>query len=144
FDVEQFVYIKIPEPIQPLDRASLFEDPIDSALAPRSLGHVSGGDSLLGQALPNGTRPIEFSGIDVDTTDREAALELLRMLLPERRGRARTELQHSAASADRPDCSPGVSWTGGFRRAVRGPRCETWSVGALTGRSSRLRAACRP
>ena len=116
FDVEQFVYIKIPEPIQPLDRASLFEDPIDSALAPRSLGHVSGGGSLLGQALPNGTRPIEFSGIDVDTTDREAALELLRKLLPELGVPAGTELHYTAASVKLQDCFLGGSWTIGDPR----------------------------
>ena len=82
FDVEQFIYVKIPAPIQPLDRGSLFEDPIDSALEPEGLGHVSGGGSLLGDTRADGTRPIEFCGIDIDTTDRSAVLHILRGLLP--------------------------------------------------------------
>jgi hypothetical protein len=116
FDVEQFVYIKIPEAIQPLDRASLFEDPIDSALAPRSLGHVSGGGSLLGHPLPEGTRPIEFCGIDVDTTDREVVLGILRELLPELGIPVGTELHYTAGRAKLQDYFLGGNWTIGDLR----------------------------
>ena len=116
FDVEQFVYIKIPEAIQPQDRTGLFEDPIDSALAPQSLGHVSGGGSLLGHALPDGTRPIEFCGIDVDTTNREAVLEILRELLPELGIPIGTELHYTSGQTRLQDRFLGSSWIIGAAR----------------------------
>ena len=110
FDVEQFIYIKIPAAIQPLDRGSLFEDPIDAALEPKGLGHVSGGGSLLGDARPDGTRPIEFCGIDVDTTDRDAVLEILRAILPDLGIPPATELQYTSGVQRLQDRFSGSDW----------------------------------
>ena len=110
FDVEKFIYIKIPDAIQPLDRAEIFEDPIDAALEPLELGHVSGGGSLLGNARPDGTRPIEFCGIDVDTTDRDAALELLRKILPDLGVPPATELHYTTGSTRLQDRFLGADW----------------------------------
>lgn len=75
FDAEQLIYIKIPYAIQPLDRRELFEDPINAALGNREFAKVSGGGAPPGNILTNGTRSIEFCGIDVDATDCDAALE---------------------------------------------------------------------
>lgn len=110
FDVEQFVYIKIPDSIQPVDRGELFENLIDTALEPLGLGHVSGGGSLLGKVRPDGTRPIEFCGIDVDTTDRAAALEILRKLLPPLGVPQGTELHYTANGAKLQDRFLGADW----------------------------------
>jgi hypothetical protein len=82
FDVEQFIYVKIPGDIGPIDRGALFEDRIEPALAEKNLGTVSGGGSSLGDARPDGSRPISFCGIDIDTTSRDEALVVLRDLLP--------------------------------------------------------------
>ncbi|MGY1426499.1 hypothetical protein [Lysobacter sp. A289] len=121
FDVEQFVYIKIPDAIQPVDRARLLEDPIDAALDPKGLGHVSGGGSLLGDKKPDGTRAIEFCGIDVDTTDRDAVLGILRSLLPELGIPSATELHYTASDAKLQDRFLGSGWAVGEPREFLHP-----------------------
>ncbi|GAB3097680.1 hypothetical protein [Lysobacter terrae] len=121
FDVEQFVYVKIPAPIQPLDRGTLFEDPIDDALQPQDLGYVSGGGSLLGDALPDGTRPIEFCGIDIDTTDRAAVLQILRELLPTLGIPLASELHYTANGLKLQDRFLGASWAIGEPREFLHP-----------------------
>ena len=121
FDVEQFIYIKIPDAIQPVARAESFEDPIDDALEPRALGHVSGGGSLLGNALPDGTRPIKFCGIDVETTDRDAVLEILRGLLPNLGAPLATELHYTARGTKLQDRFLGTEWAVGEPREFLHP-----------------------
>ena len=116
FDVEQFVYVKIPAAIQPVDRGTMFEDPIDAALDPEGLGHVSGGGSLLGDALPDGTRPIEFCGIDVDTTDRDVVLQILREMLPRLGIPPATELQYTSGNLKLQDRFLGFDWVVGEPR----------------------------
>lgn len=116
FDVEQFIYVKIPDSIQPLDRASLFEDRIDAALGPKNLGEVSGGGSLLGKFRPDGTRPIEFCGIDIDTVDRDATLEILRKLLPDLGVPLATELHYTAGGVKLQDRFLGADWSIGEPR----------------------------
>ena len=95
FDVEQFIYVKIPGEIGPLDRGELFEDKIEPVLAEKSLGSVSGGGSSLGDARPDGSRPIEFCGIDIDTKARDEALAALRSLLPTLNAPVGTELHYT-------------------------------------------------
>jgi len=95
FDVEQFIYVKIPGDIGPIDRGDLFEDRIEPVLAEKNLGSVSGGGSSLGDARPDGSRPISFCGIDIDTTSREEALVVLRNLLPTIDAPLGTELHYT-------------------------------------------------
>lgn len=111
FDVEQFIYIKIPDAIQPSDRAALFENPIDDALQSKGLGHVSGGGSLLGELRPDGTRVITFCGIDVDTTDRDAVLAILRRLLTDLGAPLHTELHYTAGGEKLQDRFLGADWS---------------------------------
>ncbi|HEY3767822.1 MAG TPA: hypothetical protein VGN44_04045 [Candidatus Angelobacter sp.] len=70
-----FVYIKIPADIQPLDRSSLFEDPLQAALEKEGLGAITGGGSQLANESGN---KIDFCGIDVDLYEAIQGLELLR------------------------------------------------------------------
>jgi hypothetical protein len=121
FDVEQFVYVKLPASIQPVDRGTLFENPIDAALEPQELGHVSGGGSLLGDTLPDGTRPIEFCGIDIDTTDRAAVLEILRELLPTLGIPLASELHYTVNGLKLQDRFLGASWSIGEPREFLHP-----------------------
>ena len=121
FDVEQFVYIKIPDAIQPPDRADRFEDPIDAALEPKGIGHVSGGGSILGDKRPDGSRVIEFCGIDVDTADRDAALVILRGLLPDLGIPFATELHYTVGGAKLQDRYLGSNWTVGEPRTFLHP-----------------------
>jgi len=121
FDIEQFVYIKIPDAIQPVERASLFEDPIDAALGPNDLGHVSGGGSLLSDKRPDGSRTIEFCGIDVETTDRDAVLRVLRGLLPTLVGPLAFELHYTVSGAKLQDRYLESEWAIGEPRTFLHP-----------------------
>src|SRR3989337_2971732 len=78
----ELVYVFLPESLGPIDRGDKYEDPIIDELERLGLGEVSGGGSALGDLRPDGTRPIESCGIDVDTDDPEATREALRALLP--------------------------------------------------------------
>ncbi len=73
-----FVYVKIPGNIEPLERASRFEDPIQEALHEAGLGDITGGGSQLSDPEPDGRRLVEFCGLDVDLYDVHAGLALLR------------------------------------------------------------------
>lgn len=95
FDVEQFIYVKIPGDISPMDRVDLFEDRIEPALSAKNLGTISGGGSSLGDKRPDGSRPISFCGIDIDTTSRDEALAVLRDLLPTLNTPVGTELHYT-------------------------------------------------
>lgn len=109
FDVEQFVYVRIPGNIQPVERFEI-EDAIEPVLAQARLGEVSGGGSQLGDVQPDGSRPIEFCGIDIDTTDRDEALRVLRMLLPELGLPAGTQLQYTSATTRLADVLTEEGW----------------------------------
>ena len=74
---ELFVYVKIPAPIEPLERASRFEDPLQEALERARLGEVSGGGSMLSAPDAGGRKHIVYCGIDVDLDDAEPGLALL-------------------------------------------------------------------
>lgn len=51
-------------------RREIFEDCIEPVLGATGLGYVSGEGSSLGEPRSDGSRPITFCGIDVDTTQR--------------------------------------------------------------------------
>src|SRR5262245_6148600 len=71
-----FLYVKIPAAIMPLDRGEHFEDPLDDALQEAGVGEVTGGGSMM---KPDGG--IEYVGIDVDVTDLEKALPIIREVM---------------------------------------------------------------
>jgi hypothetical protein len=92
-----FVYVKIPEPIGPIDRGSKYEDPIDDRLRNRGLGQITGGGSQFGDADSNGARPMDFCGIDVDLLALEEGLVVLREALIELGAPVGTELHYEDA-----------------------------------------------
>ena len=84
----QFVFVKIPESIFPVERGEKYEDPLDRALQAAGVGEVTGGGSQMSEADEEGNRSIEWIGIDVDLTvfDRGMAVlkeELARLGAPE-------------------------------------------------------------
>ena len=121
FDAEQFVYVMIPAPIQPIDRGELFEDKIDAALAPADLGSVSGGGSSLSDPDPNGNRTIEFCGIDIDTNDRDSVLAVLRVLLRDLGVPLHTELHYTKSGCKLLDTFLGHDWFVGQTRTFLHP-----------------------
>lgn len=104
------VYIKIPGNIQPIDRGVDFEDPLDEKLRSAGLGEVSGGGSQLGDPRADGTRPIEFCGIDVEAAALLPTLELLRRELPELGAPVGTELHYTDAADKLQDELRSTGW----------------------------------
>lgn len=121
FDVENFIYIRIPGNIQPVERGELFEDRIDPVLAQDDLGSVSGGGSSLGDPRPDGTRIIEFCGIDIDATDRDRALARLRELLPQLDAPPGTELHYTRDGVKLQDVLAEGGWVLGSPRQFLHP-----------------------
>lgn len=119
FDVEQFIYVRIPGDIPPMARGAI-EDRIEPRLTEADLGEISGGGSLLGAARADGSRPIEFCGIDIDTSDRERALALLRGLLPTL-DVPTCELHYTRDGERLLDRCAGGSWAVGLPRAQLHP-----------------------
>jgi hypothetical protein len=105
------VYVFLPESLGPIDRGDKYEDPIIDELERLGLGEVSGGGSSLGDPLPDGTRAIEFCGIDVDTDDVEATRAALRVLLPKLGCPKGTQLHYRASDRPLQDEYDGLGWT---------------------------------
>ena len=99
-EAPQFVYIKIPAHIEPLDRAARFEDPLQEALDAAQLGEITGGGSQLSEADAEGRRSIEFCGIDVDLYEAEQGIALLRRELIRLQAPPGTVLQYELHGRD--------------------------------------------
>src|SRR5262249_54027666 len=87
------IYIKIPAPIGPAERAERFEDPLEESLQRNGLGEVSGGGSLLSQPDADGKRSIEYCGIDVDVRDLAVGLGFLKAEMRRLQAPAGTSLE---------------------------------------------------
>jgi hypothetical protein len=73
-----FVFVKIPESLEPLERAEKYEDPLGDSLTSSGFGVLTGGGAMLSAPDANGHREIEWCGIDIDLFDFGAGLELIR------------------------------------------------------------------
>lgn len=71
-----FFYVRIPGNIQPIERGERFEDPLQAALVAANLGEVTGGGSQMGEG-----KTVEFCGLDVEVTDRNKGLQIIRAVL---------------------------------------------------------------
>jgi hypothetical protein len=74
----QFVFVRIPEQIQPVERGAKYEDPLDGVLRKEAVGAVSGGGSQLSQPDADGKRTIEWVGVDVDLSDFDKGMPILK------------------------------------------------------------------
>jgi hypothetical protein len=72
-----FFYVRIPGDIQPIERGERFEDPLQAALEVQDLGEVTGG----GSQLAGRGKEIEFCGLDVEVTDRDRGLQVIRKVM---------------------------------------------------------------
>ena len=117
----ELIYVYLPEPLQPLDRGSRYEDPIDAELQLQSLGYVSGGGSSLSDERPDGSRVIEFCGIDIDAVDVAAARALLRNELPTLGCPAGTQIHYRQGETPLQDEYDGSDWSLGRPRTMMHP-----------------------
>ena len=104
-----FIYVLLPEPLPPFDRDARYGDPIDAELRLAGLGYVSGGGALLSAPAEDGSREIEYCGIDVEANDVDATRALLRLHLPELGCVAGTLLEYEA-DAELQDEYDGANW----------------------------------
>lgn len=110
-DPELFVYVKLPEALGPLNRAQKYEDALAARLDQEGLGTISGGGSSLGDPRADGTRPIEFCGIDIDVVDLSRALAVLRDALPVLGAPVGTELHYTRQGTRLQDALTPDGWT---------------------------------
>lgn len=101
-----FVFVRVPEPLEALERAAKYEDPLNAALEKSGLGEVTGGGASMGPPNPDGSREIDWIGIDVELIDLDRGIgplkqELIRLGVPkltvleyERDGKLVEELVH--------------------------------------------------
>jgi len=76
--VSQFIYVKIPEQIEPIARGEKYEDPLDAFLKGKGLGEVSGGGTMMSAPDKDGKKKIEYVGLDVDLSDFNGGLPILK------------------------------------------------------------------
>ena len=74
----QLVLVRIPEQLQPLDRGAKYEDPLDAVLKKEAVGDVNGGDMQLSAPDADGKKSIEWVGVDVDLSDFDRGLPILK------------------------------------------------------------------
>jgi len=74
----QFVFVRIPEQVKPVDRGTKYEDPLDSVLKREAVGEVTGGGTQLSDPDNEGKRSIECVGIDVELSDFEKGMPILK------------------------------------------------------------------
>ncbi|HEU0284042.1 MAG TPA: hypothetical protein VFR52_02740 [Sphingomicrobium sp.] len=106
----ELIYVFLPEPLGPLDRGDKYEDPIIDELERLGVGEVTGGGTGMGDEGPDGRREIESCGIDVETSDLDAARAALRELLPKLGCPPGTQLQYSLADKALQDEYDGEGW----------------------------------
>ena len=117
----ELIYVMIPGNLGPIDRGDLFEDPLDDELQRTELGYVSGGGSSLGDEQPDGTRQVEFCGIDVEAFDLDKTLEMLRGHLPGLKAPPGTELHYRRDDVPLRDQFDGEAWQTGQPRTMMHP-----------------------
>ena len=71
------LFVRIPDPVMPLERVEKYEEPLNEFLVAKSLGEVTGGGSMLSELNTAGQRSIMWVGIDVDVYDPDKAIPFL-------------------------------------------------------------------
>lgn len=90
-----FLYVKIPFVKHESDRIHQLEDKVDQMLREHGLGAIAGWGDSLGDALPDGSRPVAYTRIDVDVSDLPLAIALLQTSLPSFGAPAGTEIHYT-------------------------------------------------
>lgn len=121
FDPELFLYITIPESVGPIDRGEQYEEPLDACLRKAGVGFVSGGGTLMGAAGADGTREISYGVVDVDASDRDGALAVLRRELATVGAPEETEINYRVNDRPLRDMWSAGDWQIGLSRTGTHP-----------------------
>jgi hypothetical protein len=73
-----FIFVRIPESLESLERAERYEDPLEESLTSSGTGALTGGGAMLSAPDADGNREIQWCGIDIDLFDLDGGLELIR------------------------------------------------------------------
>ncbi len=73
-----FVFVRIPESLEPLERVEKYENDLEESLSSSGFGVLTGGGAMLSAPDADGHREIEWCGIDIDLFNFDEGLELLR------------------------------------------------------------------
>ena len=109
---DQYLYIKIPvlRRAREADPDHLREDKIDQLLKAHGVGTVVGWGSSMGEPLPNGTRPIAYTRIDVEVADITAARAVLQTQLPALGVPTGTQIHYIVDQKHHQDCLLESGW----------------------------------
>jgi len=116
-----FVYVKIPESLMPLDRGDKYDDPLLTILESKGVGEVTGGGSSLGDEQPDGKRLIEFIGLDVDLNDLDTGLPIVREALVQLGAPSGTEIHYTRGAEKLQDIFNNGEWQLGLERTFLHP-----------------------
>jgi hypothetical protein len=105
-----FVYVMLPEDIEPDERNGRYEASLDAELQLAGVGFVSGGGTALSASDEDEEWTTEYCGVDVQAYDLAAARALLREHLPELGCVAGTQIQFGPGQS-RMDLFDGEGWT---------------------------------
>lgn len=82
---------------------------------------ISGGGSQLGKPYPDGCPRVEFCGIDIDVTDRDRALGVIRQKLVELNTPIGTEVHYTVGNSMLLDRFVGDTWQERLPRSFKHP-----------------------
>jgi hypothetical protein len=91
----QFVFVRIPEQLTPIETGAKYQDPLNAALKREGVGRVSGGGSELSAIGGNGRKSIDWAGVDVELSDFGRGLPILKRELLRLGAPPTTILQYS-------------------------------------------------
>jgi hypothetical protein len=74
----QYVYVKLSVFLPPIERGDKLEDPLDSFLKNRGVGECDGGGEMMSKPDASGKSHPEYSGLDVELTDFDRGIVLLK------------------------------------------------------------------
>jgi hypothetical protein len=106
-----FLYVKIPFASHASDHIHQLEDEVDQVLKEHGLGSVAGWGNSLGDARPDGSRPVAYTRIDVDVSNLALAVALLQASLPSFGTPAGTEIHYTVDQRHRKATYSGSSWS---------------------------------
>lgn len=90
-----FLFLKIPVMSYVSGQARELEDKVDHILREHGVGSVAGWGDSLGAALPDGSRPVAYTRIDIDISNLVLARELLQANLPSLGAPAGTQIHYT-------------------------------------------------
>ena len=95
--------------------------PLNAALKENAAGEVTGGGSGLGDERPDGTRPIEYIGVDLELEELDTGLPIVRQTLEAIGAPEGTEVHYTRDDEKLQDDLKDGEWNVGLERTFLHP-----------------------